>query len=239
MLTIQPFTNALATSETALSAILPNVIVDASSSSSSSWLCQLAVPTVLSIATRGGGEAFAPEATATAAVLDIARVRMRLEGLQVYATLSALLTNACLRLYSSVHETKSEEKRSTATSWAADLFFVCTVISVLSGSFTTIIFGLFSILSKTALGRGLDLEFLEFWKASAMIRESGFESFLCSLISFELSFVLSLFLKFKGRRRNLLLVLASVILLVSIRRWTSLLYLASKLLFPLRAEVEY
>ena len=201
-------------------------------------------------------------------ILDLPRVRMRLEGLQVYATLAALLTNACLRLYSSVNfnenddgddgggdgtsvnTTTSENNKSKINNnnkfgpsfintVAADMFCICVVFSVLCGSYTTIVFGLFSILTKTALGRGYDHQFLQFWSQSASLRESGFESFLCSLVTFEVSFVLSLFLKFKGRRQKLLVIIASIILLLSIRRWTTLLTLASKLLFPLRAEVEY
>ena len=220
-------------------------------------------------------------------ILDLPRVRMRLEGLQVYATLAALLTNACLRLYSSVNfhdydqDQDDENENEVGTSdnnnnnkntqegvdsggdttttnnkkknkiynkkfgskfintVAADMFCICVVFSVLCGSYTTIVFGLFSILTKTALGRGYDHQFLQFWSQSASLRESGFESFLCSLVTFEVSFVLSLFLKFKGRRQKLLVIIASIILLLSIRRWTTLLTLASKLLFPLRAEVEY
>lgn len=183
-------------------------------------------------------------------MLDMSRVGMRLEGIQVYATLAALLTNACLELYSNIRIPEDEKEETTSSTaekqkkrrkhnWAIEAFLLCTAVSVLFGSYTTIVFGLFSILSKTALGRGLDIEFLEFWAQSASIRNSGFESFLCSLICFELSFVLSLFLKFKGRRRQYLVTLATVIFLLSVRRWTSLLHLASKLLFPLYAEAEY
>lgn len=200
------------------------------------------IPSVLEVmvALRGGGAALELFAHNKASALDISRVRMRLEGLQVYATLCALLTNACLRLYSSVKVSKDEkEKQKFSTRIALDLFYVCVVISVLFGSYTTIVFGLFSLLSKTALGRGYDTEFIEFWRHSTDIRESGFESFLYSLVAFELSFVLSLFLKFKGRRRIMLVALACIILAFSASRWTKLLFLASKYLFPLRAETEF
>ena len=63
---------------------------------------------ILTALVRGGAELFAKNHDT---LLDLPRVRMRLEGLQVYATLAALLTNACLRLYSSVNfETISEKE---------------------------------------------------------------------------------------------------------------------------------
>lgn len=208
--------------------------------------------------------------TAADAMLDLTRVQMRLDGLQVYATLAALLTNACLELYTNLKEPKEEaddddvsegvtegeseeknqrklarQKRLRVQNWAVDIFYLCTVVSVLSGSYTTIVFGLFSILSKTALGRGLDASFIKFWSESAGIRNSGLESFLVALVSFEVAFLLSLMMKFatsnqRQRRRQILLVgIGTTILLISMKRWIKLLYLASKLLFPLWAEVEY
>ena len=193
------------------------------------------VQAVIDLARGGALELFAHNKAST---LDISRVRMRLEGLQVYATLCALLTNACLRLYSSV-KISDQRKEERHIRIALDLFYLCVVISVLFGSYTTIVFGLFSLLSKTALGRGYDDQFLEFWRHSTDIRESGFESFLYSLVSFELSFVISLFLRFQGRRRVMLVVIACAILSMSMTRWSRLLFLASKYLFPLRAEMEY
>jgi hypothetical protein len=208
-------------------------------------------------------------------MLDLTRVQMRLEGLQVYATLAALLTNACLELYTNVKEPKEEtyededndddaalkngtitkeeieqsklvrQRRQRIRNWSVDAFYLCTVVSILSGSYTTVVFGLLSILSKTALGRGLDASFIDFWAESAGIRNSGLESFLMALVSFEVAFLLSLMTKFsaknprKRRRQNMLVGIGTVILLISMRRWIKLLYLASKLLFPLWAEVEY
>ena len=44
----------------------------------------------------------------------IGRVRMRLEGLQSYGTLAALLANGCLRLYSCVNEKDAADCRYKA-----------------------------------------------------------------------------------------------------------------------------
>ena len=194
-----------------------------------------AVDLVLQIA-HGGVELFARHPSTT---LDIGRVRMRLEGLQLYATLTALLTNGCLRLYSCINPNKEPQEESRLEGIALDSFFVCTAISVLSGSYSTIVFGLLSLYSKTALGRGLDEPFLQFWSATTAIRESALESFLYTLISFEAAFILSLFLRFKGRRRKLLVTLACLLSFHSFRRWTQIMILSSRYLFPLRAESQF
>jgi len=198
-------------------------------------MSSLAIPVALSVA-RGGAELFAGSKA-----LDIGRVRMRLEGLQAYATLCALLTNGCLRLYSSVKVPKSEAMEGTneSTRIALDVFLLSIIVSVLFGSYTTVVFGLLALYSKTALGRGYDQQFLAFWAATAELRESGFHSFLYSLVSFELAFILSLFLRFQGRRRKMLVLVACIISGVSLRRWSSIMHLAETFLFPLKAEIEY
>ena len=211
----------------------------------------------LSILVRGGGFdstspstkqriAIAAGGAATATTgLDISRVRMRLEGFQAYGTLCALMVNACLRLYSSVKIPRDKEGDGmapwTLSNVAMDVFLLSVVVSVLFGSYGTIAFSLMALFSKTALARGLDAEFLEFFAATADIRQTGFESFLLCLVSFETAFILSLFLRFQGqgRRRNLFVTIACVISCISVWRWSSIMRLASQYLFPLRAEVNY
>jgi hypothetical protein len=201
---------------------------------------------------------------------------MRLEGLMAYATLCALLTNGCLRLYSSVQEPKLKQQQalpnsndneitanSTAESQqqqmhkhhrinlrAYDAFFVLIVVSILSGSYTTVVYTLLALFSKIALGRGYDAQFLQFWSASAGLRESGFEAFMASLVCFEFAFVLSIFLKSNEgnggcsssssrRRRQLIVLLACTLMACSFARWYQIMRLVSTMLFPLRAEVQY
>jgi len=201
----------------------------------------LAAALVSSIAHGGGTRVVELFAKHHATALDLNRVRMRLDGLQLYATLTALLTNGCLRLYSSVSTPTpaQEEQSSWQDKLSLDLFFICATVSILSGSYTTIVFGLLSLYSKTALGRGLDNSFLSFWAATSSIRESALESFLFCLISFELAFILSLFIRLSGRRRKLLVALACIMSFLSFRKWTQIMILASKFLFTLRAETQF
>jgi hypothetical protein len=197
-----------------------------------------------------GGELFARQQSER---LDINRVRMRLEGLQAYGTLCALLANGCLRLYSSVSDTsrgstetvdndspnKAQSSKNIRKHLALDGFFLCVVLSVLSGSYTTVVFTLLPLYSKMALGRGYDAQFLQFWASTAGIRETGFTAFLLSLVSFEVAFVLSLYLRLRGRRKRMLVLIATIICAVSFWEWTRVMQLASIYLFTLRAETEY
>ncbi|KAG7363150.1 hypothetical protein IV203_026510 [Nitzschia inconspicua] len=164
-----------------------------------------------------GGELFARQQTEH---IDINRVRMRLEGLQAYGTLCALLANGCLRLYSSVNESSNQNRtasspRKARKQLALDVFFLSIVLSVLSGSYTTVVFTLLPLYSKMALGRGYDKQFLKFWASTAGIRENGFTAFLFSLVSFEVAFVLSLYLRLRGRRKRVIVLVATVICGVS------------------------
>jgi hypothetical protein len=193
-----------------------------------------------------GGELFARQHTKH---IDIDRVKMRLEGLQAYGTLCALLANGCLRLYSSVSVPKkggSDDEMTNITPGkklrkllALDGFFLSVVLSVLSGSYATVVFTLIPLYSKTALGRGYDSQFLKFWAATSGIRETGFSSFLFSLISFELAFVLSLYIRLRGRRKKMLVAIATIICMASFWEWSRVMQLASTYLFTLRAEAEY
>ena len=173
-------------------------------------------PLWLTMALRGG-ELFAKR---QGTVLDISRVRMRLEGLSAYATLCALLANGCLRLYSAVTIPKREEEQADKIKKRAyDAFYFFIVVSILSGSYTTVVFTLLALFSKTALGRNYDRQFLEFWSATAGIRESGLESFLYSLVCFELAFILSIFLRTEGKRRVVLVALGLIMASFSFSRW--------------------
>jgi hypothetical protein len=75
------------------------------SSSLSLFRSDVALPAILRIARGGFSEMFAKSQEPT---LDMSRVGMRLDGIQVYATLAALLTNACLELYSNIQVPKAE-----------------------------------------------------------------------------------------------------------------------------------
>jgi hypothetical protein len=166
----------------------------------------------------------------TNGVLDIGRVKMRLEGFQAYGTICALLMNASLRLWSSVAQPANDASKITQR--AFDVFLLCVIVSVLFGSYTTIVFTMISLYSKQALGRGLDSSFLAFYEATHAFRDSGFRAFLYSLVSFQWAFVLSLFLKLGGQPRQKWMVGAAIVLsCLSGWRWLTVMKLASDLIY--------
>ena len=108
-----------------------------------------AIPTAsAAVATlaRGGG-----------AALDLTRTRVRLEGLYQYATITTLLLNSALRLYSS---TPRKLDGPAYVNIAKIIFAFCAAISVVTSGYTTVVFALLALYYKHMLGMGQDDAFL-------------------------------------------------------------------------------
>ena len=186
------------------------------------------VPTALDLVhhvARGGGKA----------VLDINRVMIRLEGLSSYGVISALIMNAALQLFSGTSKTLSKEASTNinkrGVNVAKIVFMVSVISSILAGSYSTVVFSLLGLYSKTALGMGRDENFIRFFKGTAGIRQNGFDAFVVALVSFEISFVTSLCINYDEKLRWWATGLAGVAALVSFWHWSQILRVASKLLF--------
>jgi hypothetical protein len=160
---------------------------------------------------------------------DLTRVRIRLEGLHLYEVVTALFMNAALRLFLSTPKTlKAGEKSKNI---AKILFTIAIGCSVIAGAYTTVVFTLLGLYSKSAIGLGKDLAFVAFFDATASIRRSAFVRFILTLISFELSFVMSLFLNYEGRMRWCASGIAAVATLTSWWGWNHIMGIAGQLLF--------
>lgn len=146
------------------------------------------------LVSRGGGGA------GGAALQDLTRTRLRLEGLHQYGVVAALLMNAALRLFSSTPKKLTDADRRVDRV-AKVVFTFAVALSTVLGSYTTIVFALLGLYSKRSLGMGHDDEFLRFFAATTGIRETGFDAFLGMLICFKASFLLSLFLNYEGNPR--------------------------------------
>ena len=191
------------------------------------------------VATLRGGSFFA-EAAADAA-FDLTRARIRLEGLSAYGVTCALLMNGALRIFSSTPkklvdiskmEVGTEEMRVAKMENAATILFaVISTVTVLSGTFTTVIFSLMALYSKTALGMNSDAEYLEFFKMTGPIRKKGFQMYVVSLLGFKGSFILSLFLSGKSKLRYYLSGFAFAISLLSCFYIKRIMDLASAILY--------
>mmetsp|Transcript_27830 Transcript_27830/g.75721 ORF Transcript_27830/g.75721 Transcript_27830/m.75721 type:complete len:156 (-) Transcript_27830:1917-2384(-) len=72
-------------------------------------------------------------------------------------------------------------------------FYISTVLCIMSGAFTAILFQLLTICSKSALGISNDEGYLAFKAATGTFRHIGFQCFLMEMIAFVVSFVVHLY----------------------------------------------
>ena len=161
---------------------------------------------------------------------DLNRTKMRLEGLSSYGVISVLLMSCALRLYTSVPKKirqPNDDEYNKIENIVTIMFSAVTIIGILSGFNTAIIFALLNLYSKTALGMGDDQAFVALFQSTASVRALGFETMVCSLFCLKMSFVMSVFLYFKGKVRYYLSSIATVVSLVSFGVWMSLIRKAS------------
>jgi len=162
--------------------------------------------------------------------LDLTRAKIRIEGLTSYGVIAALLMNAGLRLYSSTPKNLEFGKRNENV--AKLIFCASMVVSICSGLYTTVIFSLLGLYSKTALGLGHDEPYLQFMASTATERQWAFDTFLISLVTFEVAFTSSLFINYKNRNTRWIATgIASVFALTSFWHWKYIMNLATKLMF--------
>jgi hypothetical protein len=174
-------------------AILPTAaaVTAASSSSAVATVASAAtgilLPQLLSSAIMVVGGATAKQ------LPDLGRLKLRLDGFHTYSVITSLLMNASLRLFSSTPKNFKDNEKLTNT--IKVLFSTIVAISILSGSFTTVVFSLMGLYTKRALGRGtMDAAVIQFFYETTSIRELAYDTCLISLMTFQASFVLSLYL---------------------------------------------
>jgi hypothetical protein len=180
-----------------------------------------AAPAVSALAVRGGEAALQG--------FDLGRTQIRLQSISSYGVIAALVLNAALRLYSATP--KRLEKGQNIENKAKMVFVLSVGLSIICGTYTTVVFSLLSLYSKSALGLGKDAAFLEFFEATTHIRQRAFNSFLIALLSFEVCFVSSLFLNYDGKTRWWAVGFASSGAIISWLQWQNIMSIAGNLLF--------
>mmetsp|Transcript_4077 Transcript_4077/g.5324 ORF Transcript_4077/g.5324 Transcript_4077/m.5324 type:complete len:221 (+) Transcript_4077:59-721(+) len=183
--------------------------------------------TVTAMSMRGG----AATESVVEATLNLQSAKLRIDALSSYAVIAALLLNIALRLYAAVPKqikdhNQIDHKVENVATIAFTLFCIACIIS---GFNTTIIFSLLGLYSKTALGLGKDAVFLEFLEVTSKMRQFGFRSMVCSLISLKFSFVFSFFLNFKGKPGYFFSGAAAIGFIISSFIWVPIIQKASLL----------
>eukprot|EP00466_Bigelowiella_natans_P010842 jgi/Bigna1/76296/fgenesh1_pg.40_\ len=151
---------------------------------------------------------------------------MLLEALNHYGVVSALMMNAGLRLYSATPFTG----KHILDKIFGVIFMVLVGTSVFSGAYVTVVFTLIDVYSKIALSYGLPESYENFILATSKFRQSGYKSFLLCLISFTVSFGISLVMKAPVWARMFALGLSSFGVIESFRQWQAIISLAEKLI---------
>jgi len=168
-------------------------------------------------------------------VFDLTRSRINIESVQGYVVIAALFMNAALRLFSAVpkkiHPNPEKDKNIQINNIATYSFIVSISVSVLTGIFTSTIFSLLSLYSKTALARGLDSAFLTFLQRTHGMRTASFYSMILQLVSFSISFVFSLFLNMTGKPRWIVSTGLSVGLTYFWTQVSKIMAIATELIF--------
>jgi hypothetical protein len=170
---------------------------------------------------------FGPKRNATIAEppFNLNRAKIRLEGLGHYASVSVLLLNAALRLFSATP--KKLEPKEKAENIVKLVFVASIATTVILGAYTSTVFSLLSLYSKTFLGMGMDDAYMEFFEVTADVRKSAFVSFVGTILSFFLSFLLSLYLQYEGAVRFWITSITAVAIAICVQQWFLIMKYAS------------
>lgn len=130
---------------------------------------------------------------AASVVLDMGREAYKLQSMATYSTITALVMNACLRLYTSQRFARHPTTKNAR--WCENLFTLSTTLCIIGGVFTAVLFNILGIYAKECLGLGNTAGYLSFQAATAIYRKWGFRTFLMTALSFICSFLLSVYEK--------------------------------------------
>lgn len=114
---------------------------------------------------------------------------------------------------------------------ATCLFSLINTLSIAAAAYSTLVFTLIVIYSKTAIGMELDGAFLGFFAATAGFRETAFISFFYSMAGFILSFSFHTFLKNKGLVRYIESIPVLIASIVGMTHFKSIMDLATTFVF--------
>jgi len=160
------------------------------------------------------------------------RVDHRIGALDVYIIVATLIMNAALCLFSYTDHSLEDEKKTGIEKKLIACFSFFTMISVVTGTYCSLVFTLCSLYLRTIMGFGYDEKMLSFVQATTKFRLSGFHSFLISLWSFMISFLFSLRINMGTcMTSNVVVALATVITAVATMNVQELLSIASTVIF--------
>jgi hypothetical protein len=138
-----------------------------------------------------------------------------------------------LRTFTDIYgDTPKEDSDSTRVERVAhSIHGICVCLGFLAAVYTTVVFSLFGLYAKTALGTGDDTGYLKLLEATSSIRLRGFHSFLLCILSFNTSFIMNMFLSHRGITRWIICSLAIVGTGISMSHYGFIMRTASQIIF--------
>jgi hypothetical protein len=193
-------------------------------------------PNIHSVATTFSSEQAVHLLRGGAETVNLARTGMHLSAMSSYALVSSLLLGSALYLFAITPllvDQNDKSKETRVTRWATSMFAVIVSLCIVTSLHTAISFNVMTLYANTALGQGLDQQFLQFWNAPTImgLRRSAFRSFAAAIQTFQVSFGLSVFLKTNGKHRWVATSLATIVMVLSAVKFWSMVGLASQLIF--------
>jgi hypothetical protein len=118
---------------------------------------------------------------------DLDRATVRLDGIEVYAIVSALTCATSISCFDNFDPTPLSiimRERAVVTLLSELFYYVTGAIGMLTGLHATLIFSLVTMYGRTALGIDRDDAFNAFFEGTGVARFNGFKSFKVSLYCF-------------------------------------------------------
>lgn len=196
-------------------------------------VASLASPCAIVSAIRGG-------AAAAASSFDFDRSIVRLDAIGAYPVVAAIMMSAMLDMSMDtpkvIKKIPPEANKSTALktrieNTATCLFSLVNILSIVAAAYSTVVFTLIVIYSKTAIGMELDSAFLNFFAAMEPLRYSAFKCFVHSMIGFIISLGLSRFLKETGIVRWIESLTTFVVSVIGLVKYKFILDTAQALIY--------
>ena len=164
----------------------------------------------------------------TKALVDLTRVGLRLDSLESYTVIASIIIGGIMDAYSSAPKRGLTERKERVVQYA-HAFFIS--LSFLAGLYVVLVFSMFNLYAKTALGTGADHLYLQLMQETGPLRLRAFHAFLTCLVGFEFALIANFFLNFKGKPRWIFSGLMTLGTIICLKEWLFIVRCATKCIF--------
>ncbi len=120
------------------------------------------------------------------------RCTVRLDGIEVYAVVSALTVASSIACLDTYGDLASGSNVGILIFMFDTTFTLSNIVGILTGLHATLVFSMVTMYGRTAIGLGRDLAFRDFFRQTGQQRYKAFKTFLISLYSFIIQCILTI-----------------------------------------------